>query len=216
MLFKQELLQFMLQLCSLSNKVNQNLKSYLLVEAPPPDQKLAMLSEIAQEHNVMWDAALAAREMLPPAGVPETMAQPSAMGNGQGPPPPQTYPSQQQQFSFPPPNMPYYADASQAAAAAAHAASQAKAAADYAAQFAMFQAGVAPPLPLQQQQPAATAPTQWQVSNQAGPSVNASVVQSMPTPMTPSDAMQRSESAIQRVRLSCQDLFVLSFLLGSL
>ena len=35
------------------------------MEAPPGEDKLAMLSEIAQEHGVEWDAHNAALEMLP-------------------------------------------------------------------------------------------------------------------------------------------------------
>ncbi|KAK9836864.1 hypothetical protein WJX74_009825 [Apatococcus lobatus] len=45
--------------------VNENLIRCLAVEAPPGEDKLAMLSEIAQEHGVEWDAHNAALEMLP-------------------------------------------------------------------------------------------------------------------------------------------------------
>ena len=136
----------------------------LLVEAPAPDVKLAALSEIAQEHGVEWDAAKAAREMLPPAQ-PQAMPSPPPHGDfhappGGGGPMPQYGAPPQQQFVMPtqqyggalthayapqPPAGMQYADANQAAAAAAHAAAQARAAADYAAQFAMHQAGLVPP-----------------------------------------------------------------------
>jgi hypothetical protein len=45
--------------------VNQQLRRCVSVEAPDPAAKLELLSEIAQEHQVEWDADLARREMLP-------------------------------------------------------------------------------------------------------------------------------------------------------
>ena len=42
----------------------------LSIEAPPPEEKLATLSDIAQEYGVEWDAHGAASEMLPPGGPP--------------------------------------------------------------------------------------------------------------------------------------------------
>lgn len=51
-------------------QVNQNLIRCLLVEAPQPEEKLATLSEIAQEHGVEWDLSAAARELLPPEAAP--------------------------------------------------------------------------------------------------------------------------------------------------
>ena len=42
----------------------------LSIEAPPPEEKLATLSDIAQEHSVEWDAAGAASEILPSAAPP--------------------------------------------------------------------------------------------------------------------------------------------------
>lgn len=36
------------------------------VEPPQPEEKLAMLSDIAQEAGVEWDLSAAARELLPP------------------------------------------------------------------------------------------------------------------------------------------------------
>lgn len=45
--------------------VNENLIRCLDIGAPAPEDKLACLSEIAQEHGVEWDVAAAATEMLP-------------------------------------------------------------------------------------------------------------------------------------------------------
>eukprot|EP00884_Botryococcus_braunii_P004931 jgi/Botrbrau1/14439/Bobra.0014s0085.1 len=45
--------------------VNENLIKCLAVDPPPPEEKLAMLSEVAQEFGVEWDAKRAADEMLP-------------------------------------------------------------------------------------------------------------------------------------------------------
>jgi len=137
---------------SFDSQVNQNLIRCLLIEAPPPEDKLSLLSEIAQEHGVgpeHWDASAAARDMLPSHAAPPLIPMPLGVGPGVQPygeglmPPPVPSP--------PPPCAGYggpsqqYSDANQAAAAAAHAANQAKAAADYAAQFAFQQAGLAPP-----------------------------------------------------------------------
>lgn len=142
-------------------QVNQNLIRCLLVEAPPPEDKLAMLSDIAQEHSVgpeFWDASAAARDMLPSHAMPSVVPMPLVGGGQQysstGLLP--SVPAQQQFGSAPPATFPLpqagyhqaapqYTDANQAAAAAAQAANQAKAAADYAAQFAFQQAGLAPP-----------------------------------------------------------------------
>ena len=40
----------------------------LTVQPPSPEDKLATLSDIAQEYQVEWDAHAAAQEMLPPPG----------------------------------------------------------------------------------------------------------------------------------------------------
>lgn len=45
-------------------QVNENLRRCLTVEPPLPEEKLSMLSEIAQQHNVEWDLAAAARDLL--------------------------------------------------------------------------------------------------------------------------------------------------------
>lgn len=136
-------------------KVNQNLIRCLLIEAPPPEEKLAMLSEIAQEHAVEWDASAAARELLPHPTPMAPLAPP--MGSGSGavayvggftPPLPQQYAAAPPPHGFPPhPPSQQYTNANQAAAAAAHAAMQAEAAASFAAQFAMHQSGVPVPPP---------------------------------------------------------------------
>ncbi|KAG1674976.1 hypothetical protein FOA52_014771 [Chlamydomonas sp. UWO 241] len=151
--------------------VNGNLIRCLLVEPPEPEAKLQTLSDIAQEHQVEWDAAAAYRDMqrmLPPAaGVPA----PSIIGDDDGPPPagyapPAFTPGSQSVMGAPPPPQYHaapqqyataadaasaaqhaYATAADAASAAQHAASQAQAAADYAAQFAFAHAGVLVPLP---------------------------------------------------------------------
>ncbi|PNW77413.1 hypothetical protein CHLRE_10g435400v5 [Chlamydomonas reinhardtii] len=59
-------------------QVNANLIRCLLVEAPQPEEKLAMLSEIAQEGGVEWDLAAAAREMgvMAPGGAMQAGAMP--------------------------------------------------------------------------------------------------------------------------------------------
>ena len=49
-------------LCSLSR--------CLSIEAPPPEEKLATLSDIAQEYGVEWDAHGAASDMLPSGAAP--------------------------------------------------------------------------------------------------------------------------------------------------
>jgi len=46
----------------------------LSIEAPPPEEKLATLSDIAQEHGVEWDAHGAASDMLP-SGAPSGYGQ---------------------------------------------------------------------------------------------------------------------------------------------
>ncbi|KAK9811537.1 hypothetical protein WJX72_005542 [[Myrmecia] bisecta] len=46
-------------------QVNENLIRCLSIDAPAPEDKLAQLSEIAQEYNVEWDSHRAALEMLP-------------------------------------------------------------------------------------------------------------------------------------------------------
>ncbi|CAK0784450.1 hypothetical protein CVIRNUC_007654 [Coccomyxa viridis] len=51
-------------------RVNENLIRCLSIEAPPPEEKLATLSDIAQEYGVEWDAHGAASEMLPPGAHP--------------------------------------------------------------------------------------------------------------------------------------------------
>lgn len=51
----------------------------LSIEAPAPEDKLATLSEIAQEYGVEWDAHRAARDMLP-AVVPPGEGVPAAPG----------------------------------------------------------------------------------------------------------------------------------------
>lgn len=64
----------------------------LSIEAPPPEDKLATLSDIAQEYGVEWDAHTAARDMLPsgpPPGIPPPPGNPSGAwgaGAGGGPP----------------------------------------------------------------------------------------------------------------------------------
>lgn len=57
----------------------------LSIEAPPPEQKLETLSDIAQEHGIEWDAAGAASEMLP-SGAPQGFGQ-GGPGGQDGPPP---------------------------------------------------------------------------------------------------------------------------------
>lgn len=49
----------------------------LTLQPPSPEDKLATLSDIAQEYSVEWDAHAAASEMLPPSG-----AQPLPYGGG--------------------------------------------------------------------------------------------------------------------------------------
>lgn len=72
-------------------QVNTNLIRCLLVEPPQPEEKLQMLSEIAQEHGVEWDLSAAARELLPPGTMPNGLVLPvgastsgSASGGGGG------------------------------------------------------------------------------------------------------------------------------------
>ncbi|CAL5229714.1 g13088 [Coccomyxa viridis] len=66
-------------------RVNENLIRCLSIEAPPPEQKLETLSDIAQEHGIEWDAAGAASEMLP-SGAPQGFGQ-GGPGGQDGPPP---------------------------------------------------------------------------------------------------------------------------------
>lgn len=68
---------FMAKLCCLLSRC-------LSIEAPPPEEKLETLSDIAQEHGVEWDAAGAASEMLP-SGAPPGFGQGGPSGQG-GPP----------------------------------------------------------------------------------------------------------------------------------
>lgn len=56
---------------------NDNLVRCLSIEAPAPEEKLQTLSDIAQQFGVEWDAAAAARDMLPPSD-------PSLGGPGMG------------------------------------------------------------------------------------------------------------------------------------
>mmetsp|Transcript_6291 Transcript_6291/g.13847 ORF Transcript_6291/g.13847 Transcript_6291/m.13847 type:complete len:425 (-) Transcript_6291:697-1971(-) len=118
-------------------QVNQNLIRCLLVEPPQPEDKLAALSEIAQEHGVEWDLSAAARDMLPNVGpAPGALAVPGQHGV-----PGHAVPG----MPGMPPGAPgaSYLDAQQAALAAAQAAEQAKMAADYAARFALQQQALA-------------------------------------------------------------------------
>ncbi|GLC64528.1 hypothetical protein PLESTF_000175600 [Pleodorina starrii] len=133
-------------------QVNANLIRCLLVEAPQPEEKLEMLSEIAQEHGVEWDLSTAAREMGVGTGTSAGLlgntrahglngapaaaagaAAPAAAAAGSYPhitPAPVVGGSAQ------------YANAQQAAVAAAAAAAQANAAAQYAAQVASMASSV--------------------------------------------------------------------------
>uniref|UniRef100_A0A7S0RFP5 IST1 homolog n=1 Tax=Chlamydomonas leiostraca TaxID=1034604 RepID=A0A7S0RFP5_9CHLO len=145
-------------------QVNANLIRCLLVEPPQPEEKLAMLSEIAQEQGVEWDLATAARDLLPQgahpgAAVPAPPGPGLATQGGAGAaaapmPPPGMMP--------PPGGMSM--DPQQAAAAAAAAAAHARAMADYAAQLAMQQqvnSGAMPP-------PSGVPPAGWLVANTPG------------------------------------------------
>ncbi len=49
----------------------------LSIEAPAPEDKLATLSDIAQEYGVEWDAHKAANDMLPSGPPPGTPPPPS-------------------------------------------------------------------------------------------------------------------------------------------
>ncbi|KAK9830637.1 hypothetical protein WJX81_008095 [Elliptochloris bilobata] len=104
--------------------VNENMIRCLTVQPPSPEDKLATLSDIAQEYAVEWDAHAAAQEMLPPPS-----AQPRYPGGPVGMMQPPVVP----QWA-PAPMM--YADAAAAAAAAHLSASQAMAAAEAAQRFA--------------------------------------------------------------------------------
>ncbi|KXZ51714.1 hypothetical protein GPECTOR_11g162 [Gonium pectorale] len=131
-------------------QVNINLIRCLLVEPPLPEDKLAMLSDIAQEHKVEWDAAAAARDLgvgalgsgLAPSGLsaaaPYAQHPPhsAAMPGGMPVAPPPLAPLSGT-------GHPQYANAQQAAQAAAVAAAQAHAAAEYAAQMAAAGGGMA-------------------------------------------------------------------------
>ncbi|BDA44735.1 probable IST1 homolog at N-terminal half [Coccomyxa sp. Obi] len=57
--------------------VNENLIRCLSIEAPAPEDKLATLSDIAQEYGVEWDAHKAASDMLPSGPPPGTPPPPS-------------------------------------------------------------------------------------------------------------------------------------------
>ncbi len=66
----------------------------LSIEAPAPEDKLATLSDIAQEYGVEWDAHTAAKDMLP-SGPPPPPNPSGAWGAGAGGgPPPGGFPSQ--------------------------------------------------------------------------------------------------------------------------
>lgn len=75
----------------------------LQVEPPQPDEKLQMLSEIAQEHGVEWDLSAAARELLPPGTMPDGRVVPpsasllASVSNQPPPMPQQQAPPPQQQ-----------------------------------------------------------------------------------------------------------------------
>ncbi|KAG2432977.1 hypothetical protein HXX76_008705 [Chlamydomonas incerta] len=154
-------------------QVNANLIRCLLVEAPQPEEKLAMLSEIAQENGVEWDLAAAAREMgvMAPGGSVQAGAMPLppltasghsiSGGGGAGPAaiagPGGGHPGLPHHGGMAPvavapppqqqqqhPAVAQYANAQQAAAAAAASAAQANAAAAYAAQMA-HGSGAPPP-----------------------------------------------------------------------
>ncbi|EFJ53046.1 hypothetical protein VOLCADRAFT_102664 [Volvox carteri f. nagariensis] len=145
-------------------QVNANLIRCLLVEPPQPEEKLEMLSEIAQEHGVEWDLSAAAREMgvglgvaaggaggglgLPhggstigepaPAKAKAAAAAMAAVG-APGPPYPVIFPEQSPPATGGVSGLNLgvqYTSAQQAAAAAAQAAAQASAAAQFAAQMA--------------------------------------------------------------------------------
>ncbi|EIE21511.1 DUF292-domain-containing protein [Coccomyxa subellipsoidea C-169] len=74
--------------------VNENLIRCLSIEAPAPEDKLATLSDIAQEYGVEWDAHTAAKDMLP-SGPPPPPNPSGAWGAGAGGgPPPGGFPSQ--------------------------------------------------------------------------------------------------------------------------
>eukprot|EP00798_Chlamydomonas_sp_ICE-L_P030279 gene30279-35266_t len=55
-----ELLELRKMFASKYGKVNQTLMHCLLLEPPPPEDKLATLSGIALEHEIQWDMAAAA------------------------------------------------------------------------------------------------------------------------------------------------------------
>eukprot|EP00798_Chlamydomonas_sp_ICE-L_P030280 gene30280-35268_t len=151
-------------------KVNTTLIHCLLLETPPPEEKLAALSDIAQEHGIEWDMAAAARDlniMTPGASVPTPPTDPPITGPGggdpsfQGPPGGPSYPGnggggfpvQPGNQGLQPPaglgvfpaGQPQFTDADQAAAYANQAAQHANLAAEFAAQFAMEQSSL--PLP---------------------------------------------------------------------
>ncbi|GAB4821969.1 hypothetical protein N2152v2_009015 [Parachlorella kessleri] len=81
--------------------VNENLVSCLVIEAPPPQEKIKLLAEIAAEHGVEFDEAAAAADMLTGAAPPSTAAAPFPVGVGvaDGPAAPYSAPS----YSAPPP-----------------------------------------------------------------------------------------------------------------
>ncbi|GIL93984.1 hypothetical protein Vretimale_262 [Volvox reticuliferus] len=65
-------------------QVNANLIRCLLVEAPQPEEKLEMLSEIAQAYGVEWDLSAAARDMGVGAAGPSGQL-PHGINSDQGP-----------------------------------------------------------------------------------------------------------------------------------
>jgi uncharacterized membrane protein YgcG len=66
--------------------VNEDLIKCLAVAAPDPEDKLACLSDIAQEHGVDWDANAAAQEMLPGSRSPASFDARFGPGSGSGTP----------------------------------------------------------------------------------------------------------------------------------
>lgn len=116
-------------------QVNENLRRCLTIEPPQGEDKLSMLSEIAQEYNVEWDIERASRELLPQEApfIPSVITDPTGIqqdfvtGPGMGAPTPQFAPPRVQGG---------YASVNEAAAAAVQAAQQAQQAAEHAARLA--------------------------------------------------------------------------------
>ncbi|KAL6756823.1 regulator of Vps4 activity in the MVB pathway-domain-containing protein [Haematococcus lacustris] len=82
-------------------QVNEKLVRCLLVEPPQPEDKLATLSDIAQEAGIEWDMAAAANDMLPPGSRPGDHPPPGMPPTGprgaeqaRGPPPAFAHPEQ--------------------------------------------------------------------------------------------------------------------------